>query len=97
MADNTWPAFPMDDRAVHAAAFDAVKHLQGTTEHEAAYIAARAKLGSGMTLRDYFAAKAMQGMQANPCDEAFGMTVDEHASYAYKMADAMLAAARKGE
>lgn len=41
----------------------------------------------GMTLRDYFAAKAMQGMVTNP-----GNVSRAGASLAYKMADAMLAA-----
>lgn len=42
----------------------------------------------GMTLRDYFAAKAMQGMLACP-----GLIrVDDDAALAYKMADAMLKA-----
>ena len=43
----------------------------------------------GMTLRDYFAAKAMQGMLANSeTDQTFVAT----ASYSYLYADAMLAA-----
>ena len=43
----------------------------------------------GMTLRDYFAAKAMQGLLANSeTNRAWG--VDENAKYAYKQADAML-------
>lgn len=43
----------------------------------------------GMSLRDYFAAKAMQGVLADPSCEG------EHkatAKWAYEMADAMLAA-----
>ena len=41
-----------------------------------------------MTLRDYFAAKAMQGLfAAGSC----GASAGEWASIAYKMADAMLA------
>lgn len=48
----------------------------------------------GMTLRDYFAAKAMQAListAAAPC--LFGLDDAEHhtAKAAYKMADAMLA------
>jgi hypothetical protein len=43
---------------------------------------------SGMTLRDYFAAKAMQGMLACPGS----IRVDDDAALAYKMADAMLKA-----
>ena len=46
----------------------------------------------GMTLRDYFAAKAMQGVVAN-LDEAFGPEeFDEMAKVFYSMADAMLKA-----
>ena len=52
----------------------------------------------GMTLRDYFAAKAMQGMFANPDDshENYDLSYDDYvkeiASCAYKMANAMLKA-----
>lgn len=42
----------------------------------------------GMTLRDYFAAKAMQGMLTRPGS----IDVNQDADFAYKMADAMLAA-----
>jgi hypothetical protein len=54
------------------------------------------KLGQkGMTLRDYFAAKAMQGILAYPGDEIRGSahnnsTPDEVALSAYRYADAML-------
>ena len=43
----------------------------------------------GMTLRDYFAAKAMQGFMA---DSFLQAEVDEFAARAYDMADAMLKA-----
>jgi hypothetical protein len=52
----------------------------------------------GMTLRDYFAAKAMQGMFANPDDGhkmyemSYADYVKEIARCAYLMADAMLKA-----
>jgi len=50
---------------------------------------------SGMTLRDYFAAKAMQGFCGNDwpvhCDES----VSRLASFAYMMAGAMIAAREK--
>ena len=45
----------------------------------------------GMTLRDYFAAKAMQGLLANP--EFY----EDEVGYAYKIADAMLAERERGE
>lgn len=60
----------------------------------------------GMTLRDYFAAKAMQGMLAVPDDQRYGDRADKALSveewqqwcvtgvveHAYRVADAMLAA-----
>ena len=42
----------------------------------------------GMTLRDYFAAKAMQGFAADP---NYGAKIQEMAEWSYKWADAMLA------
>lgn len=42
---------------------------------------------SGMTLRDYFAAKVMQALIANPDNT----TYDFISKHAYEMADAMLA------
>lgn len=42
----------------------------------------------GMTLRDYFAAKAMQGMLTRPGS----IDVNQDAEFAYKLADAMLKA-----
>lgn len=46
----------------------------------------------GMTLRDYFAAKAMQGVIAQACGTALGSDPKYAADYAYAAADAMLAA-----
>lgn len=48
---------------------------------------------SGMTLRDYFAAKAMHGMLANPTRGSFNCEATSSNSYA--MADAMLAERNK--
>jgi hypothetical protein len=45
----------------------------------------------GMTLRDYFAAKAMQGLLADP-DWRMDMDFDETAFAAYHQADEMLKA-----
>jgi hypothetical protein len=50
---------------------------------------------SGMQLRDYFAAKALQGMfttAAAPCLSGLGGHEEITAEAAYKMADAMLKA-----
>ncbi|HBU8232619.1 TPA: hypothetical protein MDC20_003284 [Morganella morganii] len=50
----------------------------------------------GMTLRDYFAAKAMQGILVNAERNEFSFgKVDEIASKAYELADAMLRAREK--
>ena len=46
----------------------------------------------GMTLRDYFAAKALQGLLAQAEGSAFDSHVDVGACWAYQMADAMLKA-----
>lgn len=56
----------------------------------------------GMTLRDYFAAKALQGVLANPggavqANSACGWslcncTFDDVAEFSYRLADAMLKA-----
>ena len=45
----------------------------------------------GMSLRDYFAAKAMQAAATNPVG-AEGFTFEERAAWAYAQADAMLEA-----
>jgi len=47
----------------------------------------------GMTLRDYFAAKWMQGWMATP--STIDVSREECAHEAYRMADAMLAAREK--
>ena len=50
---------------------------------------------AGMSLRDYFAAKAMQGLLAQSCGTALGSDPIHGAQYAYQMADAMLAARKE--
>lgn len=52
----------------------------------------------GMTMRDYFAAKAMQGMIQYWSGPNASGDIDDYASDAYRMADAMLRAREgKGE
>ena len=46
---------------------------------------------AGMTLRDYFAAKAMQAMVASPAYYIDGWAQSDIAVQSYQMADAMLA------
>lgn len=51
---------------------------------------------AGMTMRDYFAAKAMQGILVNAERNEFSFgKVDEIAFKAYELADAMLRAREK--
>lgn len=46
----------------------------------------------GITIRDYFAAKFMQGEMARPCRDGECLFFDEIANQAYDMADEMLKA-----
>lgn len=47
---------------------------------------------NGMSLRDYFAAKAMQAFNANPDEQFTNMNLTSIAQLAYKQADEMLKA-----
>lgn len=58
-----------------------------------AYLEVRSK---GMTLRDYFAGQALIGLLAQSRGTATTSDLSEGAEYAYKMAEAMLAA-REGK
>lgn len=44
----------------------------------------------GMTLRDYLAAKAMQGILANPDQQCMNMTPEQISQNSYAYADSML-------
>ena len=63
--------------------------MQLAGDDEAKYIAESAKALAGMTLRDYFAAKAMQGEMSGPGPL---QGVENIAARAYAIADAMLKA-----
>lgn len=94
-AENGGTAFPMQDpQSIHAYAVAAVDGITDPGERDRAYLKARAEAVGGMTLRDYFAAKAMQGMAAGHFAK-YGhedyWPRPEIASEAYEMADAMLA------
>ena len=91
------PAFPMQEpQAIHAYAVAAIDGITDPDERDRAYLKARAEAVGGASLRDYFAAKAMQGLLAaqvhgfndQPAKGPF-------ASMAYEMADAMLAARKE--
>lgn len=51
---------------------------------------------NGMRLRDYFAAKALNGILSNP-DDVYGVPIEAFAESAYRYADAMLKARNQGE
>lgn len=86
---NNPPAFPSKQKALMIKS----EHIGIASEYEIEH--------NGMTLRDYFAAKALQGMFANPDDghENYDLSYDDYvkeiSSCAYKMADAMLAARKQ--
>ena len=79
------PAFPQDYEHTKAAI---LTHQAGEISAEQLLHCARQL--RGMTLRDYFAAKAMQGMVS--AEFAGCVTTDYWAEEAYKVADAMLKA-----
>ena len=95
------PAFPMQEpKAIHAFAVAAVDGITDPDERVPAYNKARGEAACGATLRDYFAAKAVQGLacsdttlwpsgadEADDPPDALFM-----ARTAYMIADAMLAA-----
>lgn len=82
-------AFPMQDpQAIHAYAYAKVQRIEDSAERDLAYMDARAEAIGGMSLRDYFAAKALQGFCADP--KTSGRSGWEIAEEAYQVADAML-------
>lgn len=97
------PAFPVNDlQGAHRVGMAATG---GTGEPESVYIAASARAMSGMSLRDYFAAKFAHaelmtcGVPGAACDALIesikktGEPPENHmARCAYEMADAMLRA-----
>jgi len=68
-------------------AFPVTKEL----EHDARTGApVRCEIAYGLTTRDYFAAKALQGICAHP--DTWGQNINGIATHAYLMADAMIRA-----
>ena len=88
------PAFPLQQpQAIHAYAVAAIDGITDFDERDRAYLKARGEAVGGATLRDYFAARAMQGMAAHP--ESDKWPADGIAKAAYQQADAMLAARKE--
>jgi len=81
-----------EPQAIHAYAVAAVDGITDPDERDRAYLKARAEAVGGATMRDYFAAKAMQGLLAQSCGTAMDSDSRSGAQYAYQMADAMIAA-----
>lgn len=70
---------------------DSVKHITGGSAFP--YIDPNlGGVGEGVSVRDYFAAKAMQGLVAQSCGTAAMSDPAHGAKYAYEMADAMMEA-----
>ncbi|MCK1788271.1 hypothetical protein L9Z73_29365 [Pseudomonas sp. TNT11] len=76
--DGLQPAFPVAD-------YDHQTFKPATVDE------ARRQL-SGMTLRDYFAAKALSTVQAYSHEDVATWAPEDFAKHAYTLADAMLAA-----
>lgn len=89
--NNGGPAFPVTNtQFIYKAGADASKAGISADERDRLYMEATEKAAAGMTLRDYFAAKALQGMCAN--GDACHRGDDVIAEGAYWLADAMLRA-----
>ncbi|WP_175785558.1 hypothetical protein [Burkholderia ambifaria] len=100
------PAFPLTDaQSVHRIGAAAIEGIADSAERDRLYIEATARARAGVSLRDYFAAKALQGLLADPstnvpinsADPEFiefeqQKFADVAARAAYRMADAMLRA-----
>lgn len=91
-ANNGGSAFPVTDVATtHRIGAVAVEGITDTEERDRIYTEATVRAAQGMTLRDYFAAKALQGYLASfdpngePVEFATRIAED-----AYALADAML-------
>lgn len=85
------PAFPMQEpQSIHSYAMAAAAGIDDVDARDRAYIAARAAAVGGMTLRDYFAAKAVEGLSAN--SSLADRSIQWVADTAYAQADAMLTA-----
>lgn len=85
--DNGGPAFPCKHRDPEAMEILKDAQKDGTPMYA---IRDLAELHPGMTLRDYFAAKAMQAAITNPTWGS-GFSIQKRARWAYEQADVMLA------
>lgn len=94
------PAFPCSENGTsHTIAMAAMLQLPetaSTDEKDKVYIQTKANAMQGMSLRDYFAAQALQGTLASPQikgnSDLDNWRYADFAQFAYSLADAMLAA-----
>ena len=91
------PAFPMGspEASMYASCLEDLANPALLDNAERAHLEAKAVALCGMTLRDYFAAKAMQGLLSSPRSPLGGkedVTDLLISRLAYVMADAMLKA-----
>jgi hypothetical protein len=86
-------AFPISDgQAAHAIAAAAISGIEDVAERDRVYTEVRGQAMQGMTLRDYFAAKAMQGMLSDLPKSMYGMEWESDvAEAAYRIADRLIA------
>lgn len=99
-------AFPMQDpQAIHAYAQAATDKAcaDNVDDRDRIYISARAEAVGGMSIRDYFAAKAIQPFMVWALDQPHFQDYDSaakaaagYAKSAYLIADAMIAERAKG-
>lgn len=101
--ENGGPAFPCPENgASHTIAMAAMLELPETAttdEKDKVYIQTKAKVMQGMSLRDYFAGRALDGFMHWALDQPHFKDYDTaakaaagYAKSAYVIADAMLAA-----
>jgi hypothetical protein len=92
--DDGGPAFPLGaSNIVHDMASELSNDEPAGPDRNKKYYQLYRQLAMGMTLRDWFAGQALQGMLAEDADD---ITCTELADASYRCADAMIAA-RKGE
>lgn len=90
------PAFPVGtESAIHRIGSAAIQGITGPSERDRIYTEITAQAAYGMSLRDYFAAKALAGMLADPSVKLNDGRTRNVADLCYEMADAMLAAREK--
>lgn len=103
--DNSGPAFPMQDsQAIHDYASAAMAHVEDYDERDRVYLEARREAICGLTVRQYFAARAPIGWEQvvaiqkhrriadGGSDGGIAVSNALHAELCFAWADAMIAA-----